>query len=258
MARYQVILAYDGTDFHGYQRQAKGRTVQAVVEQALHRMGWQGDHIRSAGRTDTGVHAVGQVIAFDLDWHHPVQDIQNALNAYLPMDVVSRQVRQVSMFFDPRRDAISRRYRYRIFIDSIRSPLRERYAWRVWPALDLAVLRQMARFLCGKHDFAAFGTPPQAGGSTVRTVYQADWLLDGSDLFFEVVADAYLYHMVRRMVILQSSIASGKLAEDDMHLYMLSPDAKPLEKVVSVRGLAPPQGLCLEEVCYPQDKLASE
>ncbi|RPI31941.1 MAG: tRNA pseudouridine(38-40) synthase TruA, partial [Chloroflexota bacterium] len=94
MARYKVILAYDGTEFSGFQRQAGGRTVQDVVEEALRRIGWQDRVILAAGRTDTGVHARGQVIAFDLDWHHSPADLQRAINANLPADVAAREVHQ--------------------------------------------------------------------------------------------------------------------------------------------------------------------
>src|SRR5512139_1092885 len=99
MARYQVILAYDGAEFFGFQRQARGqkqRTVQAVVEAALHQLGWQGETILASGRTDTGVHASGQVVAFDLDWAHSPEALRSALNAHLPPDAAVQSVRQAA------------------------------------------------------------------------------------------------------------------------------------------------------------------
>lgn len=113
--RYQVILAYDGTGFKGFQKQARTRTVQLVVEEALRKIGWQGKSVLGAGRTDTGVHALGQVVAFDLDWSHGTQDLLNALNANLPPDVSARDVRVVAPDFHPRFDASSRSYRYNLF-----------------------------------------------------------------------------------------------------------------------------------------------
>ena len=146
MARYQVILVYDGTEFFGFQRQARERTVQGIVEDALRQIGWHGRTILAAGRTDTGVHASGQVIAFDLDWAHSTDDLRNGLNANLPADVAVHQVILGRPDFHPRYDAIARRYRYQIYCQSHRDPLRERYAWRVWPALRCEELQQAVRF----------------------------------------------------------------------------------------------------------------
>jgi tRNA pseudouridine38-40 synthase len=245
MARYQVTLAYDGTDFAGYQRQARARTVQQEVERALRQLNWQGRTVLSAGRTDTGVHALGQVIAFDLEWRHTPEELVRALNAHLPGDVAARSAALALDDFHPRYDALARRYLYRIFCDALRDPLRERFAWRVWPALEPAALEQAARPLLGKHDFAAFGSPPHAKSSTVRTVFSALWKPEGPDLVFEVVADAFLYHMVRRLVFIQVEIGQGKETVEGLQQHM---ERQRLSPVV---GLAPPQGLVLAEVQYP-------
>ena len=140
MARYQVILAYDGTGFVGSQRQAKKsdglslsklRTVQGELEKALRKLGWVGRSVLLAGRTDSGVHAVGQVASFDLDWQHADGDLLRALNANLPADVAARDVRIAPPKFHPRFDATSRRYRYRLFCQQVRDPSREKSAWRL-------------------------------------------------------------------------------------------------------------------------------
>ena len=227
--------------------------MQDEVEKALRRLQWQGPRILAAGRTDSGVHATGQVIAFDLDWRHSSDDLRQALNACLPRDIVARQVRQVNSHFNPRRDAQARQYQYRIFSQDVRDPLRERYAWRVWPPAELGLLQQAASALTGRHDFHAFGTPPQAGGSTLRTVIQAGWQKTEEGLEFEVTADAFLYHMARRMVALQ--VAIGQKQTD---LLTLAVYLDPLQAVSEnyVQGLAPPQGLCLTAVDYPAEKLA--
>src|SRR5512133_399376 len=135
MARYQLTLAYDGTDFFGSQRQASKRTVQGELEKALCKLGWTGRSVIMAGRTDTGVHATGQVAAFDLDWSHSDETLVRALNAALPADMAVHQVRMVHAKFHPRFDASFRRYRYRLFCLPLRDPLRERFAWRVWPPI---------------------------------------------------------------------------------------------------------------------------
>ena len=136
MARYQVILAYDGTRFLGSQRQANSRTVQGELEKALRKVGWSGTSVLIAGRTDAGVHASGQVAAFDFDWSYADDVLGRALNANLPVDMAVREVRVAADDFHPRFDASSRRYRYRLFCQPVRDPLRETLAWRTWPAVD--------------------------------------------------------------------------------------------------------------------------
>jgi tRNA pseudouridine38-40 synthase len=260
MARYQVILAYDGTEFLGSQRQTRRkkdsqeavevRTVQGIFESALRHLGWQGRSILSAGRTDSGVHASGQVFAFDLDWRHSPEALQAALNACLPADIAVQMVRAVRPDFHPRYDAVARRYRYRIYCQPARDPVWDRYAWRIWPAVTLERLQQVARLLIGTHDFAAFGTPPRAGGSTLRTVYVADWVQNGSVLSFEVSANGFLYHMVRRMVFTQILVAQDRFAVQDVARALQQAPRK------IVQGLAPPQGLTLLAVEYPVEESA--
>lgn len=244
MARYQVILAYDGTHFFGFQRQTEERTVQGVLEKALREIGWPGSTTLAAGRTDTGVHASGQVIAFDLDWRHSSVELQSALNANLPQDVAARSVKLAEPGFHPRFDAVGRCYRYRLYCKPVRNPLWDRYAWRVWPVLDLERLQNSARHLHGQHDFSAFGTPLKPGGSTVRNVTDAAWSLDGEDLIFTITANAFLYHMVRRLVSFQVQIGQGKQAPS-ANLEKLDVASNEI-----VQGLAPPQGLVLTEVIY--------
>ena len=249
MARYQIILAYDGTGFLGSQRQASSRTAQSELEKALQKIGWHGRTVYLAGRTDTGTHASGQVAAFDLDWRHGVEKLQDALNTHLPGDMAVREVRTAPDDFHPRFDASSRRYRYRLFCASVRDPLRERYAWRVWPVVN--DLRPLADILVGRHDFAAFGTPPRSGGSTVRTVIAAGWQALADEWIFEIQADAFLYRMVRRLVYAQVAVGHARLSADIL--------ARALDDSSAVRqaareqipaSLAPACGLALVEVSY--------
>ncbi len=211
MAHYQVILAYDGTHFAGFQRQGRKRTVQGVVEEALRRIGWDGRSLLAAGRTDTGVHAAGQVIAFSLEWAHSPDDLRNALNAYLPQDAAARSAALAAPDFHPRFGATARRYRYHLTCQPARDPLLERYTWRVWPPLEMALLQEMAGFFLGTHDFSGYGTAPRESGSTLRTVMRSTWWSDREQMVFEVTANAFLYHMVRRMVFVQVAVARGKL-----------------------------------------------
>lgn len=248
MARYKIILSYDGTAFSGLQRQTNARTVQAVVEDGLKQIGWQGISTLAAGRTDAGVHADGQVIAFDFDWKHTLDDLLNAINASLPDDTAVQKLEQVGDKFHPRFDAVLRHYRYEIFCQPQRDPLRERYAWRIWPQIDLADLTQAAKQLVGEFDFAPFGTPPKEGGTTIRKVSGAKWKQEGDRFTFEVSANAFLYHMVRRMVNIQIQIAQGKHEPGIIKKYLNG------EFDEMIQGLAPPQGLYLTKVDYAEDK----
>ena len=246
MARYQLVLAYDGTEFRGFQRQKQGiRTVQGVLESTLKQLGWPGRSVLAAGRTDSGVHAAGQVVAFDLNWRHSPDALQAALNAALPEDVAVKTVQPARDDFHPRFDAIARHYQYRLFCQPIRDPLRERYAWRVWPAVRLESLQVSARDLSGTHDFMAFGTPSRTGGNTVRSVTLAEWKAGENELVFEIVANAFLYRMVRRLVYVQVAIGQGRLGADALRQNLEAHVQK------MVQGLAPSQGLTLVEVIYP-------
>ena len=241
---YKLIVAYDGTLFEGSQRQAEGhRTVQAELEAALQRLGWRGESLLLAGRTDKGVHASGQVISFMLDWKHSLDDLTAALNANLPPDIAIRKSEQVGDEFHPRFSARSRRYRYSLMLDTLRDPLQERYAWRIDTDVELAPMMAAAKLLCGKHDFAAFGSAPMQGGHTTRDVLDAAWNRSGRGLSFEIEADAFLYHMVRRIVAAQVEIGQGRKLVEDLELMLLDPS-------LLWQGLAPAHGLCLIEVRY--------
>lgn len=247
MARYQLTLAYDGTDFFGSQRQAKRRTVQGELEKALRGLGWTGRSILVSGRTDTGVHAAGQVAACDLDWAHTDEELVRALNAQLPADLSVREAKIVRDDFHPRFDATSRTYRYRIFCDGLRDPIRERFAWRVNPKIQTVLLEQTAKVFIGRHDFSAFGSPTTPKGTTTRKVMRAEWARAGNDEWqFEVEADAFLYRMVRRLVFVQVEVAQGKVSVEAV-TEMLK-QAKPAKR----SGLAPAHGLTLVEVKYPE------
>ncbi|RME06326.1 MAG: tRNA pseudouridine(38-40) synthase TruA [Anaerolineae bacterium] len=247
MARYKVILAYDGTAFHGSQRQRGARTVQGEFEAALRQLGWTGRTVLLAGRTDAGVHAEGQVAAFDLPWRHSAQDLRNALNALLPPDLSVRQARQCAPDFHPRYDARARTYHYRVLVDAAPHPLKERYAWRVHPQPDMRLLQHLAAQLRGEHDFAAFGRPMRKGGSTRRTVMAARWYHLPDYLLFEITANAFLYHMVRRLVYVQVMTALGRLSPQTVVRHLEQPGERPLQ------GLAPAAGLSLVSVTYERE-----
>jgi len=244
MALYQIKIAYDGTHFFGFQRQGDARTVQLEIENVLRQFKWTGKSILCAGRTDTGVHASGQVITFELDWQHDLETLLKALNAKLPEDIAVDAVRVADDGFHPRYNAISRCYHYRIYCQPNRTPLRDRFAWRVWPPVFLAPMQQAAKSLLGTHDFSAVGAPTQKGGHTIRTIMEAEWTQIQTDEFlFSVRANAFLYHMVRRLVYLQVKIGQG--------LWDLEKFEQGVEnQFQQLPGLAKPNGLILVEVKY--------
>jgi len=244
MAHYQLKIAYDGTHFFGFQRQGDARTVQSEIERVLRQFKWTGKSILCAGRTDTGVHASGQVISFELDWKHGIDTLLKALNAQMPEDIAVDAVSMADDGFHPRYDAISRCYHYRVYCQPNRNPLRDRFAWRVWPPVSIEPMQEAAKILLGTHDFSAFGAPTQKGGHTIRTIFEAEWTRMQEDEFhFSVRANAFLYHMVRKIVFLQVRIGQG-LWDIDIFLQGVE------NKFPQMPGLAKPNGLILVEVQY--------
>ena len=241
--RYRATVAYDGSDFLGFQYQARGRTVQGELEEAIRRVTRQQVRVAAAGRTDAGVHAIGQVISFCVEWSHSVDDLQRALNATLPPDVAIRDCRVVRPDFHPRFDALWRRYRYTVLNAPVRSPLERRYAHHVAEALDVAAMRRASRHLIGTHDFAAFGQPTQ-GVSTVRQVLQADWVDESPRLVFVITGNAFLRHMVRRLVGTLIEVGRGRRSPEDIAALLERGDR------AAAGPLAPAGGLCLMEIGY--------
>ncbi|RPJ55113.1 MAG: tRNA pseudouridine(38-40) synthase TruA, partial [Dehalococcoidia bacterium] len=246
MARYHATLAYDGTVFDGFQIQPGRRTVEGEVQSALRNLGWQGRTLPSGGRTDAGVHAAGQVIAFDLAWRHPTEELHRAFNAGLPADIGCRGLKVVPADFHPRYSAIRRCYRYRLILSEWPDPLEERFALRVWPAPDETVMNAAAELIRGKRDFGAFGTAPRKGSHTVRTVLWAEWTQAEDRMDFRIEADAFLFRMVRIIVGTMLQTGSGRRPPEDWHLPLRTPpEAK-------AGPAAPAQGLCLVRVEYPE------
>ena len=203
-----------------------------------------------SGRTDTGVHATGQVASVDLDWSNTDNKLVRSLNSLLSADVAVWSAQVVDVKFHPRFDAIARLYRYRLFCQPLRDPMRERFDWRVWPAINTNMFGDAAKLFLGTHDFSAFGSPTTPKGTTVRTVMKAEWQQVSEDGWqFEIQADAFLYRMVRRLVFVQVAVAQGKTLVEAVANSL----AKPLPAGTRSglpSGLAPAHGLTLVEVKY--------
>ncbi|MBN1994961.1 MAG: tRNA pseudouridine(38-40) synthase TruA [Anaerolineae bacterium] len=244
--RYRATVEYDGTDFLGYQIQATGRTVQGELEKSLEKVTGTAIRIDGAGRTDAGVHATGQVIAFNAVWKHPLINLQRALNANLPDDVAITDLKIVAPDFQPRFRALSRSYRYTVINRCWPSVLQRRYVYHVREKLNLAAMNQAGGYLLGVHDFASFGKPPQ-GEVTIREITQAEWVEEGDRLVFVITANAFLYRMVRTIVGTLLEIGLGRLAVAEMKQIL---EARDLTRSAAP---APAQGLCLVRVTYPDE-----
>jgi len=242
--RIKAVIAYDGTDYHGFQRQSPDRepSIQGMLEGALRKIDQPGG-VLGAGRTDAGAHASGQVIAFDVDWRHSLDDLQRALNATLPDDIAVLELEQAADTFHPRYDAVSRAYRYSISNTHVRNPLTVRYTLHVPQELDVEAMRRALAHTIGDHDFAAFGQPT-AGESTIRSMYRAGVIADGALIAIELQANGFLYRMVRRIVGTLIPIGSGEQTPEDFSDILRSADPNRAGPTVA------PSGLCLLEVNY--------
>ncbi len=251
VVRWRAALAYDGTAYYGFQRQAHGiPTVQGTVEDAIAAVTGQTVTVIGAGRTDTGVHAAGQVIAFDVGWKHSADRLLSAINAVLPDDIAFRNLAMLGEIqpgergFHPRFDAVSRLYKYTVYAAPTRDPLLRRRAWHVTAALDFPALQSAAALLVGTHDFGAFGKPPR-GENSVREVLRSGWLDETPLLVYCVEANAFLQHMVRRIVGLLVAVGRGALTVRGFEAVFHS------RKIAAGTPLAPAHGLVLEKVAYP-------
>jgi tRNA pseudouridine38-40 synthase len=247
MAAYRVTLAYDGTDFLGWQAQAsEARTVQGVVEQALARLGG-GPRVSvvAAGRTDTGVHALGQVAAFELEREMAGDDLARALNGLLPEDVRVVACAKAPAGFHPRKSAVSKLYRYVLDTGPVQVPQRRRYAGHVPWSLDEARVEAAAAAYVGRRDFASLASSGGSARTTVRTVTRSDAVFDGRTLVYEVEADGFLRKMVRSLV--------GGLVEAGRGAWEVEDLRRALERT-DRRAWPPPaeaRGLTLVRVDYP-------
>jgi tRNA pseudouridine38-40 synthase len=248
MAHYKLILAYEGTNYSGFQRQIGKSSVQGVFEDALRTLGWQDRSILTAGRTDTGVHASGQVISFQFDWKHGDLKLLKALNANLPADIQVQRLEQCSAIFHPRYDALARTYRYKLYSKPARDPLRDRFAWRLDTLPDLGLMNQAASDLIGEHDFQVFGRAVSENGTTIRRIKDAKWVQTKADeMEFTIIGNAFLYHMVRRIVFVLIKVGLGEAPVSIVETGIR-------EGQTGIVALAPARGLTLLEVRYAEDE----
>jgi tRNA pseudouridine38-40 synthase len=249
LASFLAVLEYDGTSFHGSQVQTGQRTVQGELELALARLDGRPVKTCLAGRTDTGVHALGQVAAFSLQRTIADAPLAAALNGLMPRDVSVREATTAPEQFSPRYWAISRRYEYRILPRAQRSALADRWAWHVPWDLNVEAMGRAAAALVGAHDFGAFGRPPQ-GRNSRRTVSRAVVSQCGVLLTVSLEADAFLRRMVRTIVGTLADVGRGRLGPDSVAEALVA--AKD-----PVAAAAPAKGLVLAAVAYNRARLGN-
>jgi tRNA pseudouridine38-40 synthase len=246
MAVFKIVLAYDGTDYIGWQRQATGTSIQGLIEGALGELEGREVAVAAAGRTDAGVHALGQVASFSLERPIDTATLVRALNAHLPVDVRVLSASEASSSFHARFDARSKTYRYRIWNGDVLNPFERRYVWHVVGALDVEAMAAAARLLEGRHDFAAFQGTGSEAATSVRTIFQSAISHQQSAMIeFAVEGDGFLRHMVRAIVGSLVEVGRGRRPPAWMSDVLAS-------KSRAMAGqTAPALGLVLASVRYP-------
>ena len=244
--RFAATVSYDGEGFVGSQRQANGRTVQGELERAGATIFGSVVRVELAGRTDSGVHATGQVAAFSTDTRLDAATVGRAFNANLPVDVAIRDVRIVPEDFDPRRWARRRWYRYTIWNTSERAPLLRRTAWHVEGNLDLQAMQTAALALAGTQDFSACSGPLEDGRTPVRTVFRAEWSREGDAVLFDIEGDAFLPQMVRRLTGALVRVGRSAITTEEFAALLHA------ARQGTIRPTAPAHGLCLQRVEYDE------
>lgn len=249
---FLATLQYDGSGFVGWQCQPAGRSVQADFERVLERLFARRTVAHAAGRTDAGVHSIGQGVSFSAPANWTASALRRALNALLPRDCWVAAVHPMQLHFHARKSALSRRYRYDIGLDEASaSPFRRQYEWALGRPLDFELLQDAAKIIRGEYDFRAFAA--KADKPHYRCcVMRADWehRPDGQGVSFQVEADRFLQRMVRMLVGTMTDIGMGRRPVSDMADLLRRQDNG------STSAPAPPQGLYFASVVYPPELFA--
>jgi len=247
MAHNTLIIEYDGTNYSGFQLQAKEPTIQAELEKALQKLTGEKIRIKAASRTDAGVHALRQVVSFKTESGLSPETFIDGLNHYLPEDIAVQAAYRVSDSFDVRRRAESREYQYLIINDKSRSPLRRHYAYQLKGELDVVAMNEACRMIKGENDLISFASELQPHiKRTVRKVYQVGVRKQQGMVIFNIKANSFLPHQVRNTVGTLIRIGQGKMTLDEFNSIINA------RKAGSAGPAAPACGLCLMRVNYPK------
>ncbi len=245
MRNIKLVIEYDGTNYHGWQVQPNGLTIQEVVEGKIQTMTRERVRLTGSGRTDAGVHALGQVANFRTLSSIPVEGIQRGLNSLLPPDIVIQSAEEVDLQFHAQYAAKRKTYRYVILQRQVPSALSRNYSWRVAGSLNVLALNEASRLLEGKQDFTSFQGADADTEDPVREVFRAEWSVKEPDfLHFTIEADGFLKYMVRNIVGTLVDVGKGKRSPDQFGQVLRARDRR------QAGMTAPPQGLFLVEVKY--------
>lgn len=244
LLHYKLTLEYDGTNYHGWQLQKHAVTIQGTLEAILSRICNAAIRVQVAGRTDAGVHALGQVVSFKTEKHIDLYPLQRALNSLLPSDIAVKKIEEVAESFSPRFDALSRTYRYQIWNQRWPSAIWARYSWHVLYPLDVTAMQQAALLLIGEHDFSSFQGADWVEHNPQRTILRSEVRTDGEFLVYDVEGRSFLRHMVRNIVGTLVGVGRGTLSVADFAAILAARDRK------RAGVNAPPQGLFLVKVTY--------
>ena len=257
LRRYRLTVRYDGSAFHGWQKQEPPegeplRTAQGVLESAVNRALRQPVTLNGASRTDSGVHAQGQVAAFNAETTIPTERLHHAINRYLPEDIAVVEAREAALNFDPITMALRKAYQYTIHNVSVRPVFDRRLVYHCWHPLDAAAMREAARALIGEHDFESFANTHHGRTSTVRTVFHCDVARAGDRIVIEVCGSGFLYHMVRIIAGTLVEVGRGAMSIDEVVRILAARDRTRAGPTLDAAGL------CLMWIRYPGDEAHRE
>lgn len=240
----KAVVAYDGTRYQGFQRQKNGVGIQQLLEKALTEVLKEPILIKAAGRTDAGVHALGQVISFSTVSRIPPENYRRALEPHLPPDIAVREAEYAPDDFHARFDAVAKTYQYIVYYSPLPDPIRRNTTWEIREKPDVAAMNAAAALLLGQHDFSSFKNSGSQDTSPVRTMTKAQWEQNGDFYTFTITGDGFLYRMVRNLVGCLVKVGTGKWSMADFRRIMAAKNRK------QAGMAAPPQGLYLMHVDY--------
>lgn len=244
MRNIKLVIAYVGTNYHGFQKQPQGGTIQDVLEEFLSKVCGEQIEVAGSGRTDAGVHALAQAVSFKTSGIIPCDNIVRAARGMLPKDMAILSAEEVAEDFHARFSAKWKEYRYRIFTGQKDNPFLADRAWQIKDKLNLPLMQQVAKLLTGEHDFSNFRSAGSEEGSAVRTIYKAELMQKDKNIYFNIAGNGFLYHMVRNLVNSMVQIGLGRQGMADFQ------QALQLQNNAWVSSPAPAQGLYLVQVGY--------
>jgi tRNA pseudouridine38-40 synthase len=245
MRNIKLLIEYDGTQYHGWQVQPNASTVQDVIQEKLLLMTRHPVHLIASGRTDAGVHALGQIASFRTTTCIPVAGFRHGLNSLLPPDIRIRSAEEAKDDFHPQYMAKRKTYLYRILNSEPPSALHRNFSWHIPFPLDIPAMREAAQILIGVHNFSSFQGADADGTTAVREVFRAEWRADKGDfLSFFIEANGFLKHMVRNIVGTLADVGKGRTSVEEFRRILSARDRR------LAGPTAPPQGLFLLQVAY--------